>query len=41
MISHEYGEIKLEWVWQVATERVPELIGLLESLIPPVPKDDE
>lgn len=39
--SHEYGDIKLEWVWRVATERVPELIALLEPLIPPPPKDDE
>jgi len=41
VISHEYGDIKLEWIWRVATERVPELITLLEPLIPPAPKDDE
>jgi len=26
---------------RVATERVPELIALLEPLIPPAPEDDE
>ena len=39
VISHEYGDIKLEWVWRVGTERVPELITLLEPLIPPAPRD--
>lgn len=41
VISHEYGDIKLEWVWRVATERVPELIALLEPLIPPAPNNDK
>ena len=41
VISHEYGDIKLEWIWRVATERVSELIALLEPLIPPTPEDDE
>lgn len=39
VISHEYGDIKLEWIWRVATERVPELVALLKPLIPPTPKD--
>ena len=37
VISHEYGEIKAEWIWLVATERVPELITLLESITPQDP----
>jgi uncharacterized protein with HEPN domain len=41
VISHEYGDVKLEWVWRVATERVPELIAQLEPLIPPPPRDDK
>lgn len=41
VISHEYGDIKVEWVWRVATERVPEPIALLEPLIPPAPRDDK
>ena len=40
VIAHEYGDIKLEWVWLVATQRVPELIGLLQPLIPPVPEGE-
>ena len=39
VISHEYGEIKLEWIWLVVTERLPELIVLLEPLIPPLPEE--
>jgi uncharacterized protein with HEPN domain len=39
VISHEYGDIKLEWIWRVATERVSELIALLEPLIPAVPNE--
>jgi len=40
VIAHEYGDIKLEWIWLVATERIPELIGVLEPLIPPPEEDD-
>lgn len=35
VIAHEYGDIRLEWMWVVATERVPELIPLLQPLLPP------
>lgn len=41
VISHEYGDIKLDWIWRVATERVPELIAALEPLLPPLPEEDE
>lgn len=34
VIAHEYGEIMVERVWRVATERVPELIDALETLLP-------
>ena len=34
VIIHEYDELKLGRMWMVATERVPELIPLLEPLIP-------
>ena len=33
VIAHEYGEIKHELIWKVATVHVPELIGQLEPLI--------
>jgi len=41
VLAHEYGEVLLERVWLVATERIPELIHLLEPLIPPPPKTDD
>ena len=41
VIAHEYGDIKVEWIWRVATERMPELIAQLEPLIPPTPKDED
>jgi len=34
VIAHEYGEIKHELIWKVATVNIPELIAQLESLIP-------
>jgi uncharacterized protein with HEPN domain len=37
VIAHEYGEIKHELIWKVATEHVIELITQLEPLIPKSP----
>ena len=37
VLAHEYGEIKHELIWKVATIRIPELISLLEKLIPAPP----
>ena len=37
VIAHEYGEIKHELIWKVATVHVPELITQLEPLIPKSP----
>jgi len=34
VLAHEYGEIKQERLWLVVTERIPELIKLLEPLVP-------
>jgi uncharacterized protein with HEPN domain len=34
VIIHEYDELKLERMWVVATERIGELIPLLEPLMP-------
>lgn len=39
VLAHEYGEILDEVLWKVATVYVPELVGLLEPLIPPLPPD--
>jgi hypothetical protein len=37
VLAHEYGEIKKERIWLVATQRIPELIGILEPLLPAPP----
>ena len=34
VLAHEYGEIRHERIWLVATRRIPELIRLLEPLVP-------
>jgi uncharacterized protein with HEPN domain len=39
VIAHEYGEIIVDRLWVVATQHIPELIALLEPLIPPVQQE--
>ncbi len=39
VLVHEYGEIKHELLWRVATERIAELIKMLEPLVPQAPGD--
>ncbi|MFO7899133.1 MAG: DUF86 domain-containing protein [Planctomycetota bacterium] len=41
VLAHEYGEIKHERIWAVATRHVPELITLLEPLVPTEPDDEQ
>jgi len=41
VLAHEYGEIKHELIWKVATLHIPQLIELLESLMPPSPNMDD
>lgn len=36
-LAHEYGEVRQEKLWRVATVRITELIGQLEKLVPPLP----
>jgi uncharacterized protein with HEPN domain len=36
-LAHEYGEVRQEKLWRVATVRIPELIEQLEKLLPPPP----
>ena len=40
ILAHEYGEILVERIWRVASERIPELIKLLDPLIPKPPEQD-
>lgn len=36
ILVHEYGEVREDRVWLIATTRVPELIELIAPLIPPI-----
>jgi len=40
VIAHEYGEILVERIWRVATERIPDLIEILDRLTPQPPQGD-
>jgi uncharacterized protein with HEPN domain len=37
VLAHEYGEIKDDRTWRVATTHIPELIDALERFTPPSP----
>jgi uncharacterized protein with HEPN domain len=39
VLAHEYGAIKQDRIWRVATTHVPELIRLLRAIIPDVPPE--
>jgi uncharacterized protein with HEPN domain len=39
VIAHDYGEIKQDRIWKVATDRIPDLVGQLERLLPPAPRE--
>jgi uncharacterized protein with HEPN domain len=34
-LIHGYGEVRLDIVWQVVSETLPDLIAILRPLIPP------
>jgi len=40
VLAHEYGEIKHDRIWRVATVPIPELIARLEPLVPNPPPPD-
>ncbi|HXW69817.1 MAG TPA: DUF86 domain-containing protein [Dissulfurispiraceae bacterium] len=40
VLIHEYGEIRHERLWAVATQRIPELLRILDPLIPAPPKGE-
>jgi len=41
VLAHDYDDVNDTIVWRIATVYVPELIPLLEPLIPPAPADPE
>ncbi len=38
-LAHEYGEVRQEKLWRVATVRIPELIAMLSPLFPPLAEE--
>lgn len=34
VLAHEYGDIQLDRIWRVATQRLPELVDALTQLLP-------
>ena len=41
VLAHEYGDIKQDRMWDIATKYAPELIAQLEPLMPPLPPEVE
>jgi len=41
VISHEYDKVNYTSIYRIAREQIPELIVLLEPLIPPLPSLEE
>jgi len=41
ILAHEYGEIDNELIWAVATTHVPQLITMLENMVPPAPPGED
>lgn len=41
VLAHDYGEIKHDRIWRVAETHLPELITLLEPLVPTPPVEDK
>jgi uncharacterized protein with HEPN domain len=39
-LVHDYNQVDLDLVWTVARDRLPELIAVLEPLVPPPGADD-
>jgi uncharacterized protein with HEPN domain len=37
VLAHEYGEVLVERLWLFATQRVPELLAVLDKLVPSDP----
>ncbi len=41
LISHEYDKVNYTVIYRIVREQIPELITILEPLIPPPPPSDE
>jgi uncharacterized protein with HEPN domain len=40
ILAHEYGEVRHEIVWHVASDRIPELISAIQAILPREKQDD-
>ncbi len=40
VIAHDYGDIKHDRLWAVATGLIPKLVQMLEPLVPPDPQPE-
>ena len=38
VLAHDYGEVRHDLIWRVATVHIPELIAWIEPLVPPLPE---
>lgn len=36
VLAHEYGEVLVERIWLVAIRNIPDLLEILEGLVPPI-----
>jgi uncharacterized protein with HEPN domain len=41
ILVHEYGDIDHKIVWKVVRVHIPELLGLLDSVMPPIPEEGQ
>lgn len=41
VLAHDYGRIKQDRIWRVATAEIPDLLAKLERIAPPPPEEEE
>jgi uncharacterized protein with HEPN domain len=41
ILAHEYGQIDHELLYKTATEDIPDLISIIQNLLPPLDEDNE
>jgi len=40
ILAHEYGEVRHETIWNVTTNRIPELIAAIQNIMPGKTEDE-
>lgn len=41
LVTHEYERVETDTIWQIARGSVPELLRMLEPLVPPPPEEPQ